>query len=158
MTLRRTATKTVILLAAVLPAAASAATASAAQQPVTVLRLLAIETGAVASTPGEAEPTFGDRVSLHQVFYRWHGHKGGVRIGSGDVTGIVAREAISFSAVAHLPGGTLQLLGVATPARVNTYAVVGGTGRYAGARGEMVARALGGESSGRQALTIRLSA
>jgi hypothetical protein len=158
VTLRRTATKALILLYAALPAAAVAATASAAQQPATVLHLLAIETGTLASTPGEAEPGFGDRIALHQDFYRWHGRAGGKRIGSGDVTGIVTREAIAFSAVAHLPGGTLELLGVATPARVNTYAVVGGTGRYAGARGEMVARALGGESSGRQALTIRLTA
>jgi hypothetical protein len=149
--------KMLILSAATLLAALTATTASAGQQPVTVLELLSITTHVAATAPANAEPRFGGRIWFHEDFYRWNGHARGARIGYGDTTGIATHEAIALSAVAHLPGGTIDVLGQATSGRINTYAVVGGTGRYAGTRGEIVVRDLGGENTTHQAITIRLS-
>jgi hypothetical protein len=149
--------KTPILSAAALVAALAAATASAAPRPATVLRFLAVTTDVRATAPEGEEPGLGDRIWLHEDFYRWNGRARGARVGYGDTTGIATPDGIALSAVAHLPGGTIDVLGEGTPGRTNTYAVVGGTGRYAGDRGEIVVRNLGGENTARQAVTIRLS-
>jgi hypothetical protein len=129
---------------------------SADRKSATALHLLAVTTHFASTAPAGQESRFGDRIWIHTVFYSWNGSRRGGRVGYADATGIARRGAIAISAVCHLPGGTIDVLGDSTDKRTNTYAVVGGTGKYAGARGEIVARDLV-EYGTRQAVTIRLS-
>jgi hypothetical protein len=63
-----------------------------------------------------------------------------------------------LSAVAYYPGGTLDALGQNNfNSSVNTFAIVGGTGIYATARGEVIVRNLGSpQTSNMSAITVRL--
>ena len=58
----------------------------------------------------------------------------------------------------YAPGGTLDALGQNNFNRpVNTFSIVGGTGRYATARGEVIVRSLGNpQTSNTSAITVRI--
>src|SRR5690349_9610174 len=107
--------KTLILSAAALLASFAVATASAAPQPVTVLQLLSVTTHVSATAAANEEPRFGDRIWFHENLYRWKGGARGAYVGYGDTTGIATHEAIALTVVAHLPGGTIDVLGQGTP-------------------------------------------
>jgi hypothetical protein len=134
----------------------AAAANSADRRPATVLQFLAVTTHFASTAPANQEAQFGDRVWIHTVFYNWKGSSRGARVGYADATGIARKGAIAISGVCHLPGGTIDVLGESTDKSTNTYAVVGGTGKYAGARGEIIVRDLV-EYGTREAVTIRLS-
>jgi dirigent-like protein len=59
--------------------------------------------------------------------------------------------------VAYLPGGTLMIFGDnSLSARSQKLSVIGGTGIYATARGELLVRNIGGENTNNSAITVRL--
>jgi len=134
-------------VAALAPAAALAApAASGPGKPTVVLQFLDVSTAFQASFPDNMAPAFGDRFAFTDDVYFWHGRKRGALCGHANITADVIGPNLSrLSAVAHLPGGTLIIYGDnVNDARAQTFAVIGGTGRYATARGELHVRNLGG--------------
>lgn len=63
--------------------------------------------------------------------------KGQATVGGADFFGVVTGfPRLEFSATFTLPGGTVSVVALGSlTARSQTYAIVGGTGRYEGARG-----------------------
>jgi hypothetical protein len=145
--------------AALLPVAASAtASASGPGKPTVVLQFLDVTTRFTASFPENREPKFGDQFAFHDNIYRWNGAKRGALIGHADITAVVIAPNLSrLSAVAYLPGGTLVVFGDnSLSARSQKLSVIGGTGIYATARGELTVRNIGGDNSNSSAITVRL--
>jgi hypothetical protein len=66
------------------------------------------------------------------------------------------RAAPIITGVAHLPGGTLSVVGLASKSPISRFAIVGGTPAYATARGELIVRNIGGENSNLSADTVQL--
>jgi hypothetical protein len=146
-------------VAALAPASTLAApAASGPGKPTVVLQFLDVTTRFQASFPENREPVFGERFAFTDDVYRWSGRKRGALVGHANITAVVIGPNLSsLSAVAHLPGGTLIIYGDnANDARAQTFAVIGGTGRYATARGELHVRNLGGENSNTSAITVKL--
>ena len=141
-------------VASLLPVAASAAGPG---KPTVVLQFLDVSTSFTSTSGGNTE-RFGDQFAFHDDIYRWNGTKRGALIGHADITAtIIAPNMSRLSAVAHLPGGTLVVFGDnVNSARTQVLPVIGGTGIYATARGELIARNIGGENSNNTAITIRL--
>jgi hypothetical protein len=146
-------------VAALLPVAASAtASASGPGKPTVVLQFLDVTTSYAATFPDNRAPRFGDRFAFHDNIYRWNGPKRGPLVGHADITAVVIAPNLSrLSAVAYLPGGTLVVFGDnSLSARSQKLSVIGGTGIYATARGELTARNIGGDNSNNTAITARL--
>jgi len=154
-----------LTLAVAVAAVALAAQASAANAP-TTLRYLDISVGATpAFDAGTGEPRPGDRLYLHDALYTWHGTARGARAGrveatltfmssfgpGGGATGEIAGQLF-------LPGGSIRADGIVRisdgPSRFEL-PVVGGTGRFAGARGSLHVRDLSPEGD-RSAFVVRL--
>ena len=104
----------------------------------------------------EQQPVGGDQFAFRDTLYRWSGAKQGRRVGHLQgvgtfVTGFgprfTKRAMVHFTVQAYLPGGTVMVEGYG---RVNprgpskyTFPVVGGTGIYANARGQVNVRDIG---------------
>jgi len=148
-----------VAAAALLPAVASAAPSAAGPgKPTVVLHLLDVTTSYRATFPDNRAPSFGDRFAFHDKIYRWSGRKRGALVGHADITAVVIGPNLSrLSAIAYLPGGTLVVFGDnSLSARSQKLSVIGGTGIYATARGELIVRNIGGENSSNSAVTVRL--
>jgi hypothetical protein len=140
-----------LLLTAALPAGATS--------PPTVMNLLDLTTrqGTVGGTPN-GPPAPGTIYTFHDVVFKWNGAKRGAAVGhvDGSVQFVSASYA-PLSVVASLPGGQLVIVGNgASGGRVQRLAITGGTGSYAGARGEVIVRTIGGENSPKSAITLRI--
>jgi hypothetical protein len=111
---------------------------------------------------GDAEtwpPEIGAGFVLSGGFYEWAGPKRGKRVGGYvGIATVTDRTASSFTATGWLPGGEIMIAGRLPfdPERIARLAVVGGTGRYAGARGTLSVKTIGDFDSDRSALTFRL--
>ena len=108
---------------------------------------------------GNEPPKPGDQFWFHSEFYKWKGARRGAHIGHVDTLGTflgTGSNLVQITAVAYLPGGTISVLGNAGNGRVITLAVVGGTGAFATARGEVSIRNIGGQNSNTSADTVRL--
>ena len=155
--------KSLALLAFAVLAASVATTVSSAAggpgKPTVTLNVLDVQTNSAFTGSQNQRPKLGDRAWFHNDTYKWNGTKRGALIGHTDGTVVVLAGSLGeLSAVAYLPGGTLDALGqnnFNTP--VNTFAIVGGTGIYATAHGEVIVRSLGNpQNSTMSAITIRL--
>jgi hypothetical protein len=149
------------LAASCIVLSASAAVASPAAvgpgKPTLTLNYLDITTAQFAAFPPNRRPQPGDRFFFHDDFYQWNGTKRGAHIGYANGSAMfMLGNAVQISAVGHLPGGTLTVVGETGNQRVSVFAVVGGTGRYATARGELIVRSLGGPNSNKSTNTILL--
>ena len=154
--------KLVVLLASVSVGVMSAqgvqaAPASGPGRPTVVLNFLEVQTGFGDSFSGNEAPKPGDRFWLHSEFYRWHGTKRGPHLGHADAIGVFGTSGNPvITGVAAYPGGTLSVVGLASSGPVSRLAVVGGTGIYATARGEVIIHSIGGPDSNLSADTVRL--
>jgi hypothetical protein len=143
-------------------AAATASGTSGSSRPVlgkptVTMRFLEVQTGMVATAPLSQRPTFGERLWFHSDFYKWNGTKRGAHLGHANSSGVVLpAETMEITGVASLPGGTITVVGQGGMQRGSTLAVVGGTGIYATARGEVVIQQLGGRNSNTSADVVRL--
>jgi len=148
-----------VAAAALLPVAASAAPSAAGPgKPTVVLHFLDVTTSFTATFPDDRAPRFGDQFAFHDNIYRWNGRKRGALIGHVNITAVVIGPNLSrLSAVAYLPGCTLVVFGDnSLSARSQKLSVIGGTGIYATARGELIVRNIGGDNSSNSAVTVRL--
>jgi hypothetical protein len=156
--------KKIALLGAVcavlLPTAAVSAAAhglAGPGKPSVTMHFLEIQTKFAATIPQNQAPKLGDRFWFHSEFYNWNGTRRGTHLGHGDASAVfLTGGIIQLTGIASLPGGTLTVLGESGPQGGSTLAVVGGTGVYAGARGEVVIQNIGGENSNESADTVRL--
>jgi hypothetical protein len=137
---------------------AYAVTSSGPGKPTITLNVLDIQTNSAFTGSQNQPPKLGDRVWFHNTTYKWNGAKRGAVFGHTDGTVVILAGNIGeLSAVAHYPGGTLVAEGENNfNAPVNTFAIVGGTGIYATARGEAIVRSLGGPNSNKSAITVRI--
>ena len=152
--------KLVLFIAAlgVLMSVASVAQAAGpGGRPTLTLNYLEIQTHFAATIPQNQRPKFGDRFWFHSELYAWKAGRRGAHVGHADVSAVfLPSGVVEITAVGYLPGGTLTVVGQSANQRVSRFSVVGGTGRYATARGELITRTLGSENSNRSADTIRL--
>jgi hypothetical protein len=149
---------TLFVVAGLLAVAMTSISAGAAQgPPTTTLQFLDITASNGSTIPNNQAPKLGDTFSFRDIVYKWSGGKRGARVGHVDGTfTFISDSAASIEALAHLPGGTLVILGPSSNGPVTKLAVVGGTGSYAAARGDVTVRNLGGPNSNKSAITIRL--
>jgi hypothetical protein len=138
--------------------AAPAAVAAGPGKPTVVLHYLDVTTHFTATFPDNRAPAFGDHFAFTDDIYRWHGAKRGARVGHATIEAIVIGPNLSrLSAVAYLPGGTLVVYGDnSLSSRSQKLSVIGGTGIYATARGELLVRNIGGENTNTSAITVWL--
>jgi hypothetical protein len=154
--------KVFLLLAAaalLAPAAASAGSkATGPGKPTVVLHYLDVTTSFAVSFPENREPKFGEQFGFTDDIYRWNGKKRGALVGHANILATEIGNGLSMlSAVAHVPGGTLVIYGDnVDSARTQRFAVIGGTGIYATARGELIVQNIGGEDSNNSAITVKL--
>jgi hypothetical protein len=140
---------------------AVAAPAAAPPGPPTItLHFFDITSRSAATSPNE-RPKLGDRFWFEDQLYRWNGAKRGAHAGHVEGTAVVLGgppPIAVLSATAFVPGATLDIQGVTSfTSTTNTYAVIGGTGAFATARGEVIVRTLGNpQNSNRNAVTVRL--
>jgi hypothetical protein len=133
------------------------ATPSGPGRPTVVLKFLDVQTAFGGSFSSNAAAKPGDRLWLHSEFYSWHGAERGPHLGHADAIGVFGTSGnLVITAVASFPGGTVSIVGVGGSGRVSAFAVVGGTGIYATARGEVTTRNLRGSDSRFSADTVRL--
>ncbi|MGW6131984.1 allene oxide cyclase barrel-like domain-containing protein [Cellulomonas sp. NPDC055163] len=108
-------------------------------------------------TDPDLSPSRGDQIVFEDTLLR-----GGREVGAGGgtctVTAIVPADpplALACQVTYELPDGQISAQGRASNAPVKTLAVVGGTGRYVGASGELVLTELGNaENTGRLVITL----
>jgi hypothetical protein len=153
--------KKIVLLAAacavLLPTAAVSAAARGPGKPSVTMHFLEIQTKFATTFAQNQAPKPGDRFWFHSEFYRWNGTKRGAHLGHADTGAVfLTGDIAQITGVASLPGGTITVLGDSGPNVGPTLAVVGGTGIYADARGEVVIQSIGGENSNESADTVRL--
>lgn len=117
----------------------------------------------------ENPPVGGDQFAFVHTLYKWAGTKQGARVGHLQVvvtfvTGFgprfTQRASVLINAQAYLPGGTVMVEGYGKlsadgPARL-TLPVVGGTGIYANARGQVRVRDLGNGNINKSNITFHL--
>jgi hypothetical protein len=138
---------------------AQAAGPSGRGKPTLTLNFLDVQTNSAFTGSQNQRPKLGDRIWFHNNTYKWNRSKRGALIGHTDGTLVILAGSLAeISAVAYYPGGTIDALGQDNfNSPVNTFAVVGGTGRYATARGEVIVRSLGNpQTSSTSAITVRL--
>jgi hypothetical protein len=134
--------------------------ASGADQA-TVISLLSVNHGGTlidVDKSGGQWPTLGDEYIFTDHLYRWKGAKRGERVGaSHGIATLTSPTTAFFSGTISLPGGLIQGAGYFRfTARVEKLIVLGGTGRYRDAGGEVTITKLGGESSEKSAFVVRL--
>ena len=144
-----------VLLAAVLVCAAVVVMPAVAAKPQT-MNLLEVGTMFVGAGgfDGTAPPKIGQGFVAGSDFYEWNGTKRGARIGNLNVSCVFVTESENAgsktvcTAVASLPGGRVTAAGLIPDAQKFTIAIVGGTGRYVGAKGYVeVTNGIGGQNS-----------
>jgi hypothetical protein len=134
--------------------------ASGVNQP-TVISLLSVQQGGTlidVDRSGGPGPTLGDEFIFTDGLYQWSGSKRGKRVGTTHgIATITSPTTAFFTGTTSLPGGLLQGAGYFDfTARVEKFVVLGGTGRYSGAGGEVTITKLGGENSDKSAFVVRL--
>ena len=146
-----------IACAFLVASSAQAASSPALVKPTLTLNFLEIQTSAGGTGAQNAAPKPGDRFWFHSEFYKWNGSKQGAHFGHVNAILTFLPSGVGqVTAVAYLPGGTISVMGEEKQARVQTLAVVGGTGAYATSLGEVTIRSVGGENSNMSADTVRL--
>jgi hypothetical protein len=154
--------KKVVLLAAVsvllAGSVAQAATPTGPGKPTLTMQFLDVTTSSAATIANNQHPKLGDRFFSHDKVYTWRGLKRGPQVGTADTSFVVLGQNLGeVSGLASLPGGTLAIEGqVSFTTLTSTIPVIGGTGRYATARGEVTVRTIGGPDSNKSAITLRL--
>jgi hypothetical protein len=151
-------------VAAALAALAVPVGAAATPGPAT-LRLLDVSVSATpAFDAGTGEPRPGDRVYLHDALYAWQGTKRGARAGRTEATltftSSFGRKGATgeVSGQLFLRGGSIRVDGLVHVSEGPSdfeLPVIGGTGRFAGARGVLHVRDLDADGN-RSAMTVRL--
>jgi hypothetical protein len=154
---RQMRTRWGLLLAIVALAAAMAAPVADSQTRPGTLRFVAVgERFQPVGTSGDRAPRVGDAFVFSGSLYSWNGPRRGSRVGSFEVHVMITSARGGYqSGVAFLPAGKIVFAGF-TPSRdvrLERQAVIGGTGRYAGARGTVTVTNL---PSGAAAVRIRL--
>jgi len=134
----------------------------AAGDPARVISLLSVQQGGSlidVDRSGGGGPTLGDQYLFTDGLYRWNGTKRGQRIGTTHgIATITSPTTAFFTGTMTLPGGLIQGSGYFSfTARVETIIVLGGTGKYNNAGGEVTITKLGGENSNNSSLVIRLA-
>ena|SRR5579862_1320021 len=145
MMLRTTLAIAVLGLAAA--GAVSAAPRAAAPQTLSLVSVQKRFT-TVPKISMASPPRIGDRMIFNDVLYNrvaQFGKPAGARIGTADnLCTIVSTSALQCTLVAHVPAGALVATGsVNGNAHVTNFAITGGVGSYAGARGSASGRDLG---------------
>ena len=156
--------KGAVLVSLVLCVLAVAATSGAAVKPQTI-SLLEVE-GSFVGTGGLDEnfdkpPTAGQGFVLESDFYKWNGTKRGKHAGTLEVVCTFTKinveqfaASLICTGAALLPGGQITIAGRIKEANLFDIPIVGGTGIYAGARGYVRVKNIGGENSNNSADTI----
>jgi hypothetical protein len=136
---------TLLLAGGAIVAALVAGHASGGSGP-QALHLLDVSESATPVFRTQGPPRAGDRVFAVDGLYAWAGAQRGARVGHVDatltfMTGFGAHGAkVDVDGQLFLPGGSIAVGGIARfsegPSRFSL-PVVGGTGRYAGARGSL---------------------
>jgi len=155
----------ICVLAAVTATAAGlvfGVSSGAAGDPARVISLLSVQQGGSlidVDRSGGGGPTRGDQYLFTDGLYRWNGTKRGQRIGTTHgIATITSPTTAFFTGTMTLPGGLIQGSGYFSfTARVETIIVLGGTGKYNNAGGEVTITKLGGENSNNSSLVIRLA-
>ncbi len=135
---------------------------AAGDHQASVISLLSVQQGGslidVDRSGGEG-PTLGDQYIFTDGLYQWHGRKRGKRIGTTHgIATITSPTTAFFTGTMTLPGGLIQGAGhFSFTARVETIIVLGGTGKYSNAGGDVTVTKLGGENSNNSTLVIRLN-
>jgi hypothetical protein len=153
------------VLAAVTATAAGlvfSAAPGAAGDQARVISLLSVTQGGNlidVDQSGGNGPTLGDQYIFTDGLYQWRGTKRGKRIGTTHgIATITSPTTAFFTGTMTLPGGLIQGAGYFNfTARVETIIVLGGTGTYNNAGGEVTITKLGGENSNNSSLVIRLT-
>jgi len=139
-------------------AALLALPAGASSVPTTTMHLLDVSVGDTpAFDAGHGTPRPGDRVFLNDTLYAWDGAHRGRRVGHVDselqFRSTFGRKgaSVDITGQIYLPGGSVAVDGIGFipsegPASF-TLPVIGGTGKYIGARGELDTRDLAGSGS-----------
>jgi Dirigent-like protein len=153
-----------LVLAAGAAVALLASGASAAGGP-TTLRFLDLSVGETpAFDAGVGEPRPGDRVYLHDALYAWHGTKRGARVGRAEATLTFtssfgrAGATVEVSGQLFVGGGSIRVDGLVHVSEGPSdfeLPVIGGTGRFVGARGVLHVRDLDADGN-RSAMAVRL--
>ena len=102
-------------------------------------------------------PQIGNRIAFSGSFYRRAGTKRGKRIGPFDALVTVTSPHWGYlTATGILPGGSILVAGRSPPfdLPIERYAVIGRTGRYAGASGTLAVRDI--RNTNNSALVFRL--
>src|SRR5436190_7770715 len=136
--------------------------AGAAESQERVISLLSVQQGGNlidVDRSGGGGPTLGDQYIFTDGLYQWNGPKRGKRIGTTHgIATITSPTTAFFTGTMTLPGGQIQGAGYFSfTAHVETIIVLGGTGRYDNAGGEVTITKLGGENSNNSSLVIRLA-
>jgi hypothetical protein len=146
-------TRKIVVAAAAAALAAGAASAGAQDGPRTI-ELISVEQRCATADNGRKGDSVGDLTACRGAL-RHRG--GGGPAGRAHWTCLylgTERRGEDCSAVVNLPGGTLQAAGVLSHLRPDSeWAITGGTGRHAGARGSVKLTQL---SATRTAATISL--
>ena len=147
---------TLVLVATLVPVAGSGAAGGSSR--IDVLEVENFATDRFVDRDHDQHPDAGDVLMGTSDLYWWAGGKRGARAGRLEVICTLAGEdAGHCQATAFLPAGSIQLQGyVNFASAVPRVAIVGGTGRYEGARGTFSSRHIGGEASGKSADTFSL--
>ena len=157
----------VVLALVVVSVAVWVASASAISKP-QVFSLLAVDNGKGQPINGfmfDREPVAGDQFPISETLYKWAGTKKGAPAGhdQGFATFVVVGKASQtslFTVTAYLSGGTIFVNGMGLTTEQGdeglTLPIVGGTGRYAGARGYVVHRPLGNGNGNKSNLEFHL--
>ena len=154
---RKLSTGLTVAAVAVTALVAAVAPADAQTRPETMNFVATAENFQPIGFTDDRAPRAGDAFVFSGSLYEWAGRKRGKRVGRFEVHVVATSERGGYeTGVAFLPGGQIVLAGF-TPfsdVSVERQAVIGGTGRYAGARGSITVRGLpDGDSS---AVTLRL--
>jgi Allene oxide cyclase barrel like domain len=112
-----------------------------------------IDVPPVQRHPGDYQP--GDYVTFSDVLRNGRGTAVGTEAGSGLITRIDATSIqVYYSMAVQLPGGQLAAQGISSNAPTKHLAIVGGTGRYVDASGDLQL-VENGDGTGRLTLTLR---
>lgn len=127
----------------------------------TVISLLSVQEGGTlidVDRSGGRGPTLGDEFIFTDGLYQWDGRKRGKRVGTTHgIATITSPTTAFFTGTTSLPGGLIQGAGYFRfTAKVETIVVLGGTGRYRNAGGEVTITKLGGENSEKSSFVARL--
>jgi len=135
------------------------ASPASGQQQAQVISVLAVgeQSHPISGFAEDRPPQVGDSFAFSGSFYQWAGQKRGKRIGRFEALITVTSTRWGYlTATGSLPGGLILIAG-RTPlfdAPVERHAVIGGTGRYAGARGTLTVKNIRGTDN--SALIFRL--